>query len=102
MIYLIGSLLIFSLIRNYNSEMEKWDLHSQKGRAEAKLKILQEEHENLQKRYDDLSDEYRDFVDFVNEEEIRLQNEMGEKLIKSLQDEIMTQALLSMKPNAEA
>jgi hypothetical protein len=51
--------------------------------------------------YDDLSDEYRDFVDFVNEEEIRLQNEMGEKLIKSLQDEIMTQALLSMKPNAE-
>jgi len=102
MIYLIGSLLILSLIRNYNSEMEKWDLHSDKEQVQRKLKALKEEHENLQKRYDDLSDEYRDFVDFVNEEEIRLQNEMGEKLIKSLQDEIMTQALLSMKPNAEA
>ena len=102
MIYLIGSFLIFSMIRNYNVEIEKWDLHSQKERVQRKLKALEEEHSELQKRYDDLSDEYRDFVDFVNEEEIKLQNEMGEKLIKSLQDEIMTQALLSMKPNAEA
>ena len=102
MIYLISSLLVLSLIRNYNAEMTRWDLLSQKERAEAKLKRLQEEHEELEKKFDDLSQEYRDFVDFVNEEEIRLQNEMGEKLIKSLQDEIMTQALLSMKPNAEA
>jgi predicted nuclease with TOPRIM domain len=102
MIYLIGSFLILSLIRNYNSEMEKWDLHSDKEQVRRRLKALEEEHAELQKRYDDLSDEYRDFVDFVNEEEIKLQNEMGEKLIKSLQDEIMTQALLSMKPNAEA
>jgi len=102
MIYLISSLLVLSLIRNYNAEITRWDLLSQKERAEAKLKRLQEEHEELEKKFDDLSQEYRDFVDFVNEEEIRLQNEMGEKLIKSLQDEIMTQALLSMKPNAEA
>ena len=102
MIYLISSLLLFSIMRNYRAEIDKWDVQSQKDRAEARLSVLQEEHEKLQKMYDDLSDEYRDFVDFVNEEEIRLQNEMGEKLIKSLQDEIMTQALLSMKPNAEA
>lgn len=102
MIYLIGSFLILSLIRNYNSEMEKWDLHYEIEQVRRRLKALEEEHAELQKRYDDLSDEYRDFVDFVNEEEIKLQNEMGEKLIKSLQDEIMTQALLSMKPNAEA
>lgn len=102
MIYLISSLLVLSLIRNYNAEMTRWDLLSEKQRTEAKLKNLQEEHEELEKKFDELSQEYRDFVDFVNEEEIRLQNEMGEKLIKSLQDEIMTQALLSMKPNAEA
>jgi len=102
MIYLISSLLLFSIMRNYRAEIDKWDVQSQKDRAEAMLSVLQEEHQKLQKMYDDLSDEYRDFVDFVNEEEIRLQNEMGEKLIKSLQDEIMTQALLSMKPNAEA
>lgn len=102
MIYLISSLLILSLIRNYNAEMARWDLLSEKQRAEAKIVKLEEECGELQKRFDDLSEEYREFVDFVNEEEIKLQNEMGEKLIKSLQDEIMTQALLSMKPNAEA
>ena len=102
MIYLISSLLLFSLVRNYSLSLAKMDVESQKERTELKLSLLEEEHLKLQKQYDVLSEEYRDFVDFVNEEEIRLQNEMGEKLIKSLQDEIMTQALLSMKPNAEA
>ena len=95
MIYLICSLLGVSLYANYY-------LNRKRVAAAKQVETLKSEIVVLEKMYDDLSKEYSEFVDFVNDEEVRIQNEVGEKLIKSLQDEIMSEALRMMKPVYEA
>jgi|Wag4MinimDraft_6_1082665.scaffolds.fasta_scaffold01867_10 hypothetical protein len=95
MIYLICSLLGVSLYANYY-------LNRKSVAAAKQVETLKSEIVVLEKMYDDLSKEYSEFVDFVNDEEVRIQNEVGEKLIKSLQDEIMSEALRMMKPVYEA
>lgn len=95
MIYLICSLLGVSVYANYY-------LNKKNIAAIKQIETLKSEVVAMEEMYNDLSKEYSEFVDFVNEEEVRIQNEVGEKLIKSLQDEIMSEALRMMKPVYEA
>jgi len=56
----------------------------------------------LEKMYDDLSKEYNDFVDFVDKEEQKIQDQAGINLLKQLEEEIMSEALRLIKPVYEA
>jgi hypothetical protein len=95
MIYLVFSALGLSLYGNFY--LFRKDKVSTK-----QIEVLKAEVAVLEKMHDDLSKEYSDFVDFVDEEEIRIQDEVSIKLMKSLQDELLTEALRIIKPVYEA
>jgi hypothetical protein len=95
MTYLISVALVLSLLGN-------WYYYKKTQNYDKTVTTLKSEIVVLEKMYDDLAKEYTDFVDFVDEEEQKIQDQAGINLLKQLEEEIMTEALRLIKPVYEA
>jgi hypothetical protein len=95
MTYLISVALVLSLAGN-------WYYYRKAKNFDNLVTTLKSEIVVLEKMYDDLSKEYNDFVDFVDKEEQKIQDQAGINLLKQLEEEIMSEALRLIKPVYEA